>query len=623
MKRTILLVDDELDSLEPMSFLLEEEFTMLTAESGQAALALLAREPVEVILADQRMPGMTGVELLAQARALYPEVVRLILTAYTDFGAMLEAINKGQVYRYIIKPCKSEDLLITIRQALEWKDLQVTQGVRDERLACLMAKLPEGVLLLDREQRPVLANPAARRHLVSLGRDRPNRPITRLGDQPLETLLVPRNDGLPQEVTTSGPPPRVFEVISNRIGIGPEAGGWVVMLRDVTVERQIQAQLARQGRLAAVGELAAGIAHDFNNLLTAILGFSELLHHRKDLSDDVHEDLEMIIGQGRRGAQLIKQVLDFSRKSVTEMSVLDLSSFLATTRQMLARTIPENINLYLEVKPGDYQVLADSSQLQQVLTNLAINARDAMPHGGDLLFQLSRQSLAAAERRQYASMPGGDWVVLRVTDTGAGMPEEVLDRVFEPFFSTKKPGDGTGLGLSQAYGIVKQHNGYIHAESEVGQGTRFTIWFPATARPADQTNEDSCSQIPMGQGETVLLVEDNEKVLAIMRRMLQHLNYQVLTAENGQEALAVHETHQHQIALVLTDMTMPKLSGGQLYLALRERHKTLPIVLMSGYNRGDTVELLLLNGTTNWLPKPPDLKLLAEALANALGRPPT
>ena len=621
MRRTVLIVDDELDSLEPMGYLLEEEYRVVTADSGRAALALLAQERVEVILADQRMPGMTGVELLVRARELYPEVVRLILTAYTDFGAMLEAINKGQVYRYIIKPCTSEDLLITIRQALEWKDFQATHGARDERLACLMAKLPEGVLLLDCDRRLVLANPAARRHLVSLGQDHDHldQPITRLGDQSLEPLLIPRKDGLAQEVAVSAPAPRVFEVMSTGISTGPEAGGWVVELRDVTVERQTQARLARQGRLAAVGELAAGIAHDFNNMLTGILGCSELLQRRQDLPADVHEDLEMIIEQGFRGAALIRQVLDFSRKSVPKMSALDLASFLDETRRLLARTLPERIHLGLEVKSGEYQVLADPNQLQQVLTNLAINAGHAMPNGGELLFQLSRQRLVPGEHRHAADMPDGEWVVLRVSDTGAGMPEEVLDRIFEPFFSTKKPGEGTGLGLSQAYGIVGQHNGFIQAESKVGEGTRFTIWLPAKAGPSDQTQADSRSKIPMGRGQTVLLVEDNETVLSTLRRMLQRLGYEVLTAQNGEEALAVYDAHHRQIAVVLTDMTMPKLGGRELYGKLREHDPALPIVLMSGYDSGESAEVLAGDSTSGWLSKPPDLMSLAAALAKVLG----
>jgi signal transduction histidine kinase len=621
MKRTILLVDDEPDGLESMSLLLADEYHVLTAESGQAALALLAREPVEAILADQRMPRMTGVELLGQAKELYPEVVRLLLTAYSDFDAMREAINTGQVYRYILKPCELEDLLITIRQALDWKDLQVTQSAQDERLACLMQKLPEGVLLLDRELRPVLVNPAARRHLVSLGRDRPTRPITSLGNQPLETLVAPRKNGLPQEVILGDPDPRVFEVTSNSICTGPQSGGWVLVLRDVTVERKIQAQIARQGRLAAVGELAAGIAHDFNNLLTSILGYSELLKQRLDLPDEAREDLDVIITQGHRGAELIRQVLDFSRKSVNTLSVLDLSSCLTSTRQLLTRTIPEIVNLYVEVKPGDYQVLGDPNQLQQVFTNLAINAQHAMPEGGDLLFQLSRQRLAAGERRQFDTMPDGDWVELRVTDTGSGMPEEVLGRVFEPFFTTKDPGQGTGLGLSQVYGIVKQHNGYIHVDSQEGKGTRFVIWLPATAQDTDHTHENAPAKLPMGQGETVLLVEDDLHVRTSFQRMLQYLNYQVLVAENGQEALAIHKTHQHLIAVVLTDMAMPKLSGSQLYQTLRKHSDTLPFILMSGYARGETAERLIANSNTQWLPKPPNPQSLAEALAKALKRP--
>jgi signal transduction histidine kinase len=278
--------------------------------------------------------------------------------------------------------------------------------------------------------------------------------------------------------------------------------------------KQTQEKMVQQERLAAVGQLAAGIAHDFNNILTTILGFAELMQISPDTPAAMQSDLQKIIASSQRAAHLVRQLLDFSRKTIRQPKQFDLASFTKESVKFLERTIPENIQTNLDLEPGDYMIEADLTQLQQVITNLAVNARDAMPTGGKLRIGLARVVCADNIHCALCNQPiEGEWVQLEVTDTGSGISADILPRIFEPFFTTKKVGEGTGLGLSQVSGIVVQHQGHIRVESQVGQGTTFTIYLPVALASGDEAPEPEPAQMKQEQGETILLVEDEPTVL--------------------------------------------------------------------------------------------------------------
>lgn len=392
---------------------------------------------------------------------------------------------------------------------------------------------------------------------------------------------------------------------------------YVAVKEDITRRKQMEEETLRQERLAAVGQLAAGVAHDFNNLLTTIMGFSELLLHRYDLPDEAEMDLDRIVKQGQRAAQLVRQILDFTRQTINDPQPLDLKFYLNETLKFIERTIPERIQIRFNFERGDHSINADPTQLQQVITNLAVNARDAMPGGGTLLFELSRLSLAPHEAPPCPEMEAGDWVRLAVTDTGAGIPPEVLPHIFEPFFTTKEVGEGTGLGLAQIYGIVRQHAGCITVKSQVGQGTTFALYFPALSTHAAAEGE-AVKAIPMGQGETILLVEDEQTVRGVVQAMLETLNYRVLTAEDGNEALAMYRAHADRIGLVLTDAVMPKMDGFALASALQAEAPGVKVLLMSGYARDSVTAPEMRQNICARLQKPLSLHQLAEALREAL-----
>jgi CheY-like chemotaxis protein len=365
-----------------------------------------------------------------------------------------------------------------------------------------------------------------------------------------------------------------------------------------------------------VGQLAAGIAHDFNNLLMTIMGNAQLLQRQPDISEKNRNKLMRIVQQGERASQLTRQILDFSRQSIREPRPLDLKVYLNETIKFIGRTIPERIQVQLDFEPVDYTINADPTQLQQIITNLAVNARDAMPRGGTLYFALARQTITATETSFNAELLPGEWITMAVSDTGSGISPEVLPHIFDPFFTTKKVGAGSGLGLAQVYGVVKQHEGFITVDSQVGQGTTFTIFLPALVSLASQPAEPfpSTEAMPFGQGQTVLLVEDDQLVLSITQSMLESLNYHVLTASDGFAALSVFQANQPQIDLVLTDVVMPNMDGFTLANHLKIISPDLDVVLMSGYPMGQEVSPEAKQMAAGWLQKPVNLNQLAQVV---------
>lgn len=393
--------------------------------------------------------------------------------------------------------------------------------------------------------------------------------------------------------------------------------GIQIVAIDITERKQLEEQHVRQERLAAVGQLAAGIAHDFNNMLTTVMGYAELLQLESCLPISARSDLERIVKQSQRAAKLICQILDFSRQTVNEPHPLDMRAYLNETLNFIERTIPENIQTQFSFERGDYTVYADPTQLQQVITNLAVNARDAMPDGGTLHFDLSRINLTADELPPCDNMATGEWVRLAITDTGNGIPEHILPHIFEPFFTTKEIGQGAGLGLAQVYGIIQQHQGCITVSSEVGQGTTFTLYL--SPLPVQAVTKDNVAEvILLGQGQTVLLVEDDQAVLQATQAMLEKLNYQVLTARDGAEALDIYRTEADGIAVVLTDAVMPRTNGFALASTLQSEAPSVPIVLMTGYANGPESLPQEPQNITIRLRKPISLHQMSQAVAQVL-----
>ena len=480
---------------------------------------------------------------------------------------------------------------------------------QQQRLHAVVEHMPEGVALLERDGRVALANPLARRHLATVAAQSAAGDVTALGGLSLERVLA-RPKMEPREVAGEDGV-AVFQVAAQRLA---DAQGAVVVIREITREREAQKIAQQQARLASVGQLAAGIAHDFNNILMTIMTSAELAMRRQTDAPFVRERLEVVVAQGERAAMLVRQILDFSRQSPPSLEALDLAHLLEQTVGLLQRTLPETITIVVEAGEGPFSVSADPNQLTQVLTNLAVNARDVMPLGGELRFRLAQERRAATAD---GSGPGpGQWIALSVTDTGRGMPREVRERVFDPFFTTKAPGRGTGLGLSQAYGIITEHQGHITVESRPDHGTTFTVYLPSRADHRPVAARAADSDLALGHGETVLVVEDEAPVRLTLAHLLAELNYQVLTASSAENALEIHAAHAGDVALVLTDLVMPGIGGLGLVRELRQFNAALPLVVMSGYI-GDSSHAAV-EGVRAWVEKPVTARRLGVVLQEAM-----
>ena len=405
-------------------------------------------------------------------------------------------------------------------------------------------------------------------------------------------------------------------------------GGVMVFGVDTTRHTSLEVQLAQSQKMQAVGQLAGGVAHDFNNVLTAIIGFSDLLLARHRPTDPSFADIMNIKQNANRAANLVRQLLAFSRRQTLRPEVLSLTDVLSDLGNLLGRLLGEVVELKIVHGRDLALVKVDVNQFEQVVINLCVNARDAMPDGGVLTLNTSNVTAHDVEKSATKSglVPPGDYVLLEVTDTGTGMPPEVLDKIYDPFFSTKEVGKGTGLGLSTVYGIIKQTGGFIFCESEVGKGTTFRVYLPQyietaeeeAARQAEAKGEEVKGTDLTGSG-TILLVEDEDAVRSFAKRALESRGYTVLEADSGEVALEVLEEFGEEPDLVVSDVVMPEMDGPTMLRELRKRGVKTKVVFVSGYAE-DAFEKNL-EGQTDFafLPKPFTLKQLAEAVKEAIG----
>jgi len=390
---------------------------------------------------------------------------------------------------------------------------------------------------------------------------------------------------------------------------------------DITEHRLLQDELRQAQKMESVGQLAGGVAHDFNNLLMVIQGYLEMLLNTEHFQSSVAESLRLVYGAAEKAGHLTRQLLAFSRKQMMQPQELDLNELLGTVTKLLSRTLGEHIKVKALCAPDLPCVFADRGMVDQVIMNLAVNARDAMPQGGELTFSTSIHQITEAYKRQQPDSRPGHFVGLSVADNGTGIAREHLPRLFEPFFTTKEVGKGTGLGLATVYGIVKQHEGWIEVDSRPGQGTVFRVFLPVAGAPSATADESTAAPAVRGGRETILLVEDEPAVSGLVRTSLQRYGYKVRTAASGAEALKEWSEHLNDIDLLITDVVMPDgVSGWELAKQLQSKKPRLKIVYMSGYNSSMTVmESGPVIGEGNvFLPKPFKPQKLAEVVRACL-----
>jgi PAS domain S-box-containing protein len=401
-----------------------------------------------------------------------------------------------------------------------------------------------------------------------------------------------------------------------------EAGrlqGIVAMVADITERKRLEEQFRHAQKMEAVGRLAGGVAHDFNNLLTVITGYGQLALNRVPSDSAMAADLREVLGAADRAASLTKQLLSFSRRQVFEPSVIDLNVLVHEMHRMLHRIIGEDIELILRLSPGLRPVRADRGQIELVLLNLAVNARDAMPHGGQLIIETANAHLGEEGQRNRMMQISDACVMLAVTDTGVGMDPKVRAKIFEPFFTTKDTGKGTGLGLSTSYGIVRQHGGDIWVYSEPGLGSTFKIYLPAADEIVPPAASSPSTAISKGGPETILIVEDEPGVAAIMRESLNEKGYQVLMASDPEDALAIARKHAGPIHLLLSDMILNSMHASDLSREIAKLRPDIKVLYVSGYSHGGSAGQKPIEPGAAFLEKPFAPEALARKVREVLG----
>jgi two-component system, cell cycle sensor histidine kinase and response regulator CckA len=457
----------------------------------------------------------------------------------------------------------------------------------------------EEVLTLD-TQREVFLEPSAHAHLM--------QEFQRTGKLDSAEVRWKRKDGGAITVRLSG---RSADSADDR------DAALEIIAEDVTERRALEDQFRQAQKMEAVGRLAGGVAHDFNNLLMVVSGYTEVLLEELNENDPLLPKVQAIQQAADRATTLTRQLLAFSRKQLLELKVVDVNAIVADMERLLRPLIGENIDLTTKLYPNVGHTRADAGQLEQVIMNLVVNAKDAMPNGGRILIQTSEEELDAV-RREHSLIQPGSYILLSVSDTGGGMDKETQSRIFEPFFTTKEKGKGTGLGLSTVYGIVKQSGGYIFAHSDVGSGTSFRIYLPKVTDPGGQAGVVKYHQAPIGGTETVLLVEDEESVRELVRETLKNKGYSVMEACDGVSGMKAAESHQGKIDILITDVVMPGMSGRELAQRITISRPTIKVLFLSGYTEDAIIHEGVLDPGTAFLQKPFTLQALARKVRDVL-----
>ena len=565
----------------------------------------------DLIIADHNLPQFNGAAALAIALQMALAAPFILLTGSLDEETAVDFMKAGAA-DYILKD-RLARLGPAVRAALDRKRMKQQLDEREEYFRSLIEQAMDIIAVLDAEGTLRYASPSVLPLLGYAPEDLVGLSIFALvHPDDVDATLRVFSEGvatgrggrfLELRLRHKDGTFRHLEAIGRYLLDDPLVKGVVINARDVTERRTLERQFLQAQKMEAVGRLAGGVAHDFNNLLTAILGYADLLLDGLPALSPLRPDLEEIRKAANRAGALTRQLLAFSRKQVLEMRVLDLNELVADMDKMLRRLLGEDVDVLTRLDPTLGAIRADAGQLEQVIVNLAVNARDAMPHGGRLTIETRNTELDDSYVREHVPVQPGRYVMLAVSDTGTGMSAETMSHVFEPFFTTKEPGKGTGLGLATVYGIVKQSGGYAWCYSERGEGSTFKAYLPRVDAPVEQFPARVAVARTVGS-ETILLVEDEVGLRALTRRLLERHGYTVLEAGTADAALALARAHVGPIQLLLADVVLPGASGPTLAGELLSRRADLKVLFMSGYTEDAIVHRGVLAPNTAFINKP-------------------
>ncbi|MBU0681085.1 MAG: response regulator [Proteobacteria bacterium] len=644
--------EDENSSLQRINRLLDSDaarpedmksFVIDFAAQGQDGFgfvetALAKGEPYAVTFVDVRMPpGWDGMETAARIRRIDPNIEIVIVTAYSDRSReeIARAVGASDKLLFIRKPFDAEELLqLAVSLSDKW---QITRDEARHRthLQTILRTSPAAIFTIDQQGCITSWNPAAENITGYAASEVVGKPCIfhEIADDIscLKCLSGPDNfePASNCQISIRNKEGLKKELVINLDEVPGESDPLVALIGsfwDMTEMMALEEERRQSQKLNALGNLAGGIAHDLNNILTPIFGYTYLGLQQTEKGSSLHEKLQVIDDCAKKAADLIRQILAFTCKQSLKMASTDINGVINDFTKMLRRLIREDISLNFDLEDDLWPVMADRSQLEQILLNLIVNARDALVDRdvcGAITIRTAKVSLDpdSCYDITHQALPGGDYVLLLVADQGTGMSKDVLEQIFDPFFTTKEVGKGTGLGLSTLFGIVRQHKGSICVKSAPNQGSEFQIYFPRyNGLVVVDEQRPMLTVLDQGQQETLLVVEDNATVRGMLTEALGGLNYTLLTAENGRKGLEVFTNHEGDIDLIITDMIMPVMGGQAMADKVWQRYPELPILFMTGHAFDAKLSDIASSPHSDYIQKPLNMKDVAEMIRDMLAR---
>ncbi|MGD0282751.1 MAG: response regulator [Dissulfurispiraceae bacterium] len=618
----ILLIEDNPGDARLLEEMLKEanvRFELECVNRLSSGIAKIKSDGFHIILLDLGLPDSQGLATLTKINEIRPEAPIIVLTGLADEAVGIQAVKEG-AQDFLVKGRVDKDLLArSINFAIERKKIQGALLKSEELIKNILEHVDEGFIIIDRDFRILSANMT----------------YSRMVEMPLEQITGKHCYEVSHHISApcvgSGnecPLRRVFETRKSFSTIHKhenskgrtiycetkaypfslDPSGEVITaietLVDVTEKQKLEDQLRQSLKMEAIGQLAGGVAHDFNNILTAIMGYGSLALMNMAKDDPQRINIEQMLDGAEKAAHLTKDLLLFSRKQISEKTYVDLNEIIKKMEKFLTRIIGEDISCKTMLQPGAIPVLADAHHIEQVLMNLATNARDAMPQGGVLSVTTDQIWLDKEFMTTHGYVQPGMYAMISVSDTGKGMDEATRQRIFEPFFTTKEMGRGTGLGLAVVYGIVKGHDGYINIYSEPELGTTFKIYLPLKTLGEGEVTTESIQPLILGKGETILIAEDDPGVRKVLRLSLEEHGYSVIEAENGEDAVKQYKNNRENVSLVLLDVIMPVKNGKETYDEIKSLNPYTKVIFMSGYTDNIIMEKGLLKADTDLILKP-------------------
>ena len=599
MKQTIRILhleDNSNDAELAQSILAAEGIICQTIVAGNRDefVKALDQNGFDLVIADYNLPDFDGLSALAMTRAKYPDCPFIFLSGTIGEDIAIESLKNGAT-DYVLKQRISR-LAPAVQRALKEQEDRFARKEAEENLRKLsqaVEQSPVSIVITNLKGEIEYVNPKFTQ-ITGYSREEvlgQNPRVLKTGETSPEEYkrlwdTITSGNTWQGEFHNKRKDGELFWEAATISPIKSKAGeitNFIAVKEDITERKSLERQIRQALKMEAIGTLAGGIAHDFNNLLTAIIGFGTLLEMRMHPDDPLRKNATHILSAADRAASLTKSLLTFSREQPLDTKIVDLSYIIRNIEKLLPQILREDIECRLLLSEEELAIFADQGQIDQILLNLATNARDAMPNGGELTISTMLMAMDQKFINAHGFGKTGNYAVLSVTDTGMGMDEAIRQRIFEPFFTTKEVGKGTGLGLSIIFGIVKQHNGFISCYSEPGIGTTFNIYLPLHQGKFDQDIvQDSIK--PAGGTETILLAEDDDMVRHLTRLILEGAGYRVVEAVNGSNAVQQYMDHRNEVALLILDLIMPKKNGRDAYNAIREENPHVRVIFTSGYS---------------------------------------